>query len=107
RVRRHEPLEAVDGDGIARTQLADGGVDPEQHINRLQLRRTLARALGTLPRQHREIIMLRDYQELSYAEIAEKLAIPLGTVMSRLHTARKRLRELCDGVGERGRALTG
>ena len=36
--------------------------------------------------------MLRDYHDLTYAEIAEVLAIPVGTVMSRLHAARKSLR---------------
>ena len=48
--------------------------------------------LGRLDRAHREILVLRDYQDLSYREIAEVLAIPLGTVMSRLHAARQKLR---------------
>lgn len=45
----------------------------------------------------REILVLRDFHDLSYAEIAEVLSIPLGTVMSRLHGARTQLRTLLEG----------
>src|SRR5262249_62091790 len=45
------------------------------------------------PEPHRTIIMLSDLEGLSYREIAEVLNIPMGTVMSRLHNARRRLRE--------------
>jgi RNA polymerase sigma-70 factor, ECF subfamily len=48
-------------------------------------------ALETLSADHREIVFLRDYQGHSYTEIAEILGIPLGTVMSRLHHARRSL----------------
>lgn len=51
------------------------------------------RALATLPEDAREIVELRDVQGLRYADIAEVLGIPVGTVMSRLHRARNRLRE--------------
>jgi hypothetical protein len=51
------------------------------------------RALDTLSGDHRTIIMLSDLEGLSYREIAETLDIPMGTVMSRLHNARKRLRD--------------
>src|SRR5213076_1545384 len=53
---------------------------------------TTRRALDALPEHHRAIIMLSDLEGLSYREIAEVLGIPMGTVMSRLHNARKRLR---------------
>src|SRR5256886_17122052 len=51
------------------------------------------RALDALPEHHRAIIMLSDLEGLSYREIAEVLNIPMGTVMSRLHNARRRLRD--------------
>lgn len=51
-------------------------------------------ALGLLDQKQREIIFLKDYLGHSYAEIAEILEIPLGTVMSRLHHARKSLAKL-------------
>jgi RNA polymerase sigma-70 factor (ECF subfamily) len=50
-------------------------------------------AVSSLPEHFREIIVLNHFDECSYAEIAEILSIPIGTVMSRLYHARKRLRE--------------
>jgi RNA polymerase sigma-70 factor (ECF subfamily) len=51
----------------------------------------LDRAIAAISPQHREIVRLRYFAELSYREIAEALAIPTGTVMSRLYLARKAL----------------
>jgi RNA polymerase sigma-70 factor (ECF subfamily) len=50
-------------------------------------------ALEALSVQFREVILLSDLEEMSYQEIAETLAIPVGTVMSRLSRARKAMRE--------------
>jgi RNA polymerase sigma-70 factor, ECF subfamily len=50
-------------------------------------------ALEALPVQYREVILLCDVEEMSYQEIAETLAIPIGTVMSRLSRGRKTMRE--------------
>jgi RNA polymerase sigma-70 factor (ECF subfamily) len=55
------------------------------------LRKEVWAALQQLSPEHREIIFLKDYQGHSYVEIAEILSIPLGTVMSRLHHARRNL----------------
>jgi RNA polymerase sigma-70 factor, ECF subfamily len=49
-------------------------------------------ALGEIPREFREVVLLSDVQEFSYKEIAEMLGIPVGTVMSRLSRGRKQLR---------------
>jgi len=57
-----------------------------------ELRGAVARAMATLSPEHREILVLRHFQELSYAEIAACLGVPQGTVMSRLHAARRALR---------------
>ena len=51
------------------------------------------RAVSTLPIIERQVITLVDLEELSYCDTAEALGIPIGTVMSRLHRARKRLLE--------------
>ncbi len=55
--------------------------------------RRVREALASLPADLREILILRDFHDLSYAEIARVLEIPAGTVMSRLHRARLALRE--------------
>ena len=57
----------------------------------------MAQAIERLPREYREPIILREMEELSYQEIAEILEIPIGTVMSRLARARKRLVEVMTG----------
>jgi RNA polymerase sigma-70 factor (ECF subfamily) len=57
-------------------------------------RELLQQALGELPVTFREVVLLADVEEMSYLEIAETLAIPPGTVMSRLSRARAALRQL-------------
>ena len=81
---------------------------PEQRTARRQLQRRIWQALGSLSPKHREILILRDYQDLAYAEIASVLGIPKGTVMSRLHAARRSLRGCLEADGEpidRGRGI--
>jgi RNA polymerase sigma-70 factor (ECF subfamily) len=74
-----------------------------RHIaaDRQVLRNEVWEALEKLSGDHREIVFLKDYQGHSYSEIAEILNIPLGTVMSRLHHARRNLAALLRGVGSR------
>jgi RNA polymerase sigma-70 factor (ECF subfamily) len=50
-------------------------------------------ALAELPLEYREVLVLRELEELSYLEIARITRLPLGTVMSRLSRARKRLQQ--------------
>ena len=57
----------------------------------------LEEALWSLTAEDREIITLKHFDRLSYAELAERLEIPVGTVMSRLYHARRRLREQLEG----------
>jgi Sigma-70, region 4 len=73
--------------------LADQGAAPDTHAAAVEERERISRALATLSESHRAIIMLSDLEGLSYREIAEVLDIPMGTVMSRLHNARRRLRD--------------
>lgn len=76
--------------------LVDPGLDPEQQIENLQRDRDLARALASISSNKRQIVVLRDYLDLSYAEIADVLGIAPGTVMSRLHRARMALKEVLE-----------
>jgi len=53
----------------------------------------LRNCIESLPLEYREIIIMRELEELSYREIADIASVPIGTVMSRLARARKRLEE--------------
>jgi RNA polymerase sigma-70 factor (ECF subfamily) len=59
----------------------------------VELRQSLADALGDLPETQREIVLLHDLEGWKHGEIADRLQIPPGTVRSHLHFARKALRE--------------
>lgn len=72
-------------------QIPDRGAGPETAAEMGERDRVLRRALSTLDARQRQIIILRDYMDLPYAEIAEVLDIAPGTVMSRLHRARTAL----------------
>src|SRR5262245_27788036 len=74
--------------------LVDQGPAPDANATQVEERERIVRALATLSEPHRAIIMLSDLEGLSCREIAEVLDIPMGTVMSRLHNARKRLRDV-------------
>lgn len=73
----------------------DGGHDP---TSQMALRLDLERALALLAPQAREVLLLVGMEQLSYAETAQMLGIPLGTVMSRLARAREQLRRLMEGA---------
>jgi RNA polymerase sigma-70 factor (ECF subfamily) len=83
--------EAVTEEEWERTA-SDSEASPEQLALEAERRRQIEDALNALPVKARTIIMLSDIEGLSYREIAEVLNCPIGTVMSRLHNARKRLR---------------
>lgn len=67
---------------------------PDSHAERQQTVSRVRAAIAALPLGQRQVITLVDLEELSYAEVAEVLAIPIGTVMSRLCRARGSLRGL-------------
>lgn len=70
---------------------ADIAASVEEDLVRSADGARLRRALDELPGEFREVIVLRELEELSYREIAEVAGIPVGTVMSRLARARRRL----------------
>ena len=57
----------------------------------------LSHALGDLPTEQREVVLLVGLEQMTYEEVARILEIPVGTVMSRLHRGRERLRNAFDG----------
>lgn len=68
--------------------------DPETLLLRETDKQVVRSALLRLPVEFREVIILREFEELSYKEIADVVQIPRGTVMSRLARARKRLAQM-------------
>ncbi len=74
-------------------ELIEPGMGPEQSLEMAQRDQSLRLALGQLRNEQRQIIVLRDYMNLSYAEIANVLDVAQGTVMSRLHRSRLALKE--------------
>jgi RNA polymerase sigma-70 factor (ECF subfamily) len=73
--------------------LQSTGLGVEQSVIRDQQAETVRRAVLALPDASRSVLVLREYEGLSYQEIAESLEIPIGTVMSRLSYARGKLKE--------------
>ncbi len=76
------------GEGILSTQL---GNDPRDNVLRRELAGKIQEALESIPEKHRTILVLREVEGLSYEELAERLGIHKGTVMSRLFHARKKM----------------
>lgn len=84
----------LDAEGNGAYEPADDAQDPHSAYANSVERDLVRAAIQQLPQEFREIILLREYEELSYQEIAVLLDCPPGTVMSRLARARARLREL-------------
>ena len=82
--------ETVDVDTLSLASPYEG---PEATVERGERGERVRWAVLALPPASRAVLVLREYEDLSYREIADTLAIPIGTVMSRLNYARNRLRE--------------
>lgn len=72
---------------------------PDEEAERGELREQIKRAIAGLSPEHRAVIMLREIEGLSYAEISNVVGCSKGTVMSRLHHARRRLKRALQGAG--------
>ena len=89
--RRHRAdASATEFDETIHSEAVDAE-HPGAELARRDSRETLAQALDRLPRDLREVIVLREIEGLSYKEIGDVVDVPIGTVMSRLSRARKRL----------------
>jgi RNA polymerase sigma-70 factor (ECF subfamily) len=91
---RHDSVDANPGNDPDRPpplQLADEGPGTDRGVHRSEAGQILEQALGRLDDSQRAILLLRDVEDLPYEEIADILALPKGTVKSRLHRARAEL----------------
>ena len=93
--RRIQPDTGLESDTIPAQE------DPEQQADRAQLIQHTRDAIAALNEDQRQVLTLVDVAEFSYADTASILDVPVGTVMSRLSRARKRMREVLasQGVG--------
>ena len=89
---RHEALEHEDGE--ARFELQDTGAGPERTAERRELHDALERAIASLPDPLRAVLVLRDVEGLSAAQVGAHLGLGERAVKSRLHRARLALREM-------------
>jgi RNA polymerase sigma-70 factor (ECF subfamily) len=83
-------------DNPDRERFASAAPTPLQSLEREERKQIVRAAIAHLSDDHREIIVLKHFRGYAYAEIAETLDIPIGTVMSRLYYARKALKELIE-----------
>ena len=80
-----------DGGEDVQLELPDESQSPDTLLEQKMTREAVQRGLETLPEDHRQILLLREIQGLSYEEIGEALSLEAGTVKSRIFRARKKL----------------
>ena len=103
RKRRIDAREVRDGDdesGAWSTRNAIGEADPESRFYDSFLDDEIVKAIGALPDEYRAAVVLSDIRELRYAEIAQLLGVPEGTVKSRLFRGRRLLQAKLRGYAE-------
>lgn len=83
---------------LALADVPDDSPDVAARVEVAEIREIVWRGLNSLKEPEREIIILKDFQNFSYKEIAEILQCPVGTVMSRLYSARKALKSKLERV---------
>jgi len=94
RRRRYRQASSLDADDCPEVAAAEDHFSPEVVVGRDEAKNRVWQAIGKLDEKHREVIILRHFQGMSYEQIAEALFCNKGTVTSRLYYARKRLKEL-------------
>lgn len=91
---RRQRSEASLDDGELGLDAVDPAPTPQEQAESESLREAVRWGMGELSREHRQVLELREYRELSYEEIAGQLGVDLGTVKSRLSRARGALRKI-------------
>ncbi|MFC2172697.1 RNA polymerase sigma factor [Acidobacteriota bacterium] len=96
-LRKRREYPSGSGEEVYQAQSMAGAAtrgNPHAALERKEAARWIRKALGKLKDHLREVVVLKDVQGFTYAEIAQITGVPIGTVMSRLHSARSQLREL-------------
>jgi RNA polymerase sigma-70 factor (ECF subfamily) len=92
---RAESIENMDEEsGGVERQMPVVTINPTERLERGELRQRIDRALNQLSYEHRTVLVLHEFEEMEYKEIAKTMACSIGTVMSRLFYARRKLAAL-------------
>jgi RNA polymerase sigma-70 factor (ECF subfamily) len=96
--QRAESIEAMEEEGGVERQMPVVNPNPTAGLERTELRERIDRALAQLSLQHRTVLVLHEFEDLEYREIAKRMKCSIGTVMSRLFYARRRMSSLLAGL---------
>jgi RNA polymerase sigma-70 factor (ECF subfamily) len=97
--QRSESIEALEEEsGGVERQMPVVAANPTEGLERTELRARIDRALGQLSQDHRTVLVLHEFEELEYKEIAKRMSCSIGTVMSRLFYARRRMATLLQSL---------
>ena len=93
--QRAESIELMEEEsGGVERQMPVVTVNPTEGLERSELRQRIDKALGLLSYEHRTVLILHEFEDLEYKEIAKRMECSIGTVMSRLFYARRRMANL-------------
>ena len=109
-IRKNKKAQTVEYEDAMDHDEAQGGellpstmdMDPARNLDRRELRELIDRALERLSPTHRAVILMREVEGLSYREMAEVMEVSMGTIMSRLFHARRRMQTALQEDLERG-----
>ena len=97
--KRAESLEAMEEEsGGVERQMPVIAPNPTEGLERAELRLRIDRALAQLSHEHRTVLILHEFEQMEYREIARQMQCSIGTVMSRLFYARRRMASLLAGL---------
>lgn len=97
--QRTESIEEMseESGGVER-QMPTVTVNPTEGLERIELRKRIDQALGQLSHEHRTVLVLHEFEDMEYKEIAKTMGCSIGTVMSRLFYARRKMAALLAGL---------
>jgi RNA polymerase sigma-70 factor (ECF subfamily) len=97
--QRSDSIEEMDEEsGGVERQMPVMVVNPTEGLERSELRARIDRALNQLSHEHRTVLVLHEFEDLEYKEIARRMQCSIGTVMSRLFYARRKMAALLAGL---------
>ena len=97
--QRAESIEHLDEElGGVERQMPVVTINPTAGLERDELRKRIDKAMGQLSYEHRTVLVLHEFEELEYKEVAKIMGCSIGTIMSRLFYARRKMAGLLAGL---------